>query len=331
MLTAIMPSRGDVFNTVLFLKCYEKHWKESVDKLIIHINSPVEKRVVDFMTDYIGQHDKTEVMYTPNYVDHGGSLTQMVKTIDEGDVLFLEEDTLILNKDFIPAKYDRMLNNNCDAIGTVRGCCSQEIIDRQKTLYNCSGLNLAPYFTFCKVSDLRKTDLVFVAKSYPQGSTIEPINLSCNANMAGDTFVWMSIQLRALGLRILENNEIDGGTVDYQNFQTRTGIFAPNCHRIHHHTLYMDYLITDDGLVFTSKERSPTKRVWVPNLSDSVNQMQIHAWAKLALELTRDEIVGIDNFVEEYEHLANRDIQLNNLDMNFINKLKECYKVKVGL
>lgn len=331
MLTAIMPSRGDVFNTVLFLKFYKKYWQDTVDNLIIHINSPVEKKVVDFMTYYIEQQQNVKVMYTPHYVDHGGSLTEMVKTIDEGDVLFLEEDTLILNKEFVNNQYAMMLDGSCDAIGVIRGCCNQEIMDKQKELYNCSGYNLAPYFTFCKVSDLKKTDLVFVAKRFPQGSTIEPIDLFCNVDMAGDTFVWMSIQLRALGLKIIEQWEIDGGTVDYENYCKGTGIFSSDCQRIHHHTLFMGNLITDDGLVFDSKETSLNKGKWVRNMSDPVNQMQIHAWARLALKVTRDELVGIEDFIEEYKYLADKDIALNELDINFINKLEDCYRTKIGL
>jgi len=130
--------------------------------------------------------------------------------------LLSKEDLIILIEDdffiFTPGKvnecFQKIEVDGCDAIGSPRGSCGKEIWVASKKKYNLDysaygdvGPNFWPTGFFCKRSDLLKTDLNFASKTFVPGEYSKELDHTFAEINHGDTFVWGSIQLRALGLR----------------------------------------------------------------------------------------------------------------------------------
>lgn len=185
---------------------FQKYWYNEVSVFRINLNNCINypPEVRGELLSQLAQDPKVEIVYrTEGDQTQGQCLKELVETTDEDEILLLEEDAYIFNKEVVNRNFSRL--QDCDIVGSPRGSCSQEIWDFSKEKYDLDysgygdmGPNWWPNFFFIKRENLLKTDLSFGSKFFPKGSGFSGYTFKEDNN--GDTFVWMSMQLRALGL-----------------------------------------------------------------------------------------------------------------------------------
>lgn len=210
---ALLPTIGQTHILGEWFKSYE-NWQHEIDKLYINVAGS----------------------------SHGGSLKEMMSWVKKDDILmFIEEDAIIFKTGIVEECFKEIEEGNYDALGSPRMSCHPEIAIAAKkkwkldyTGFGDKGPNYWPNFFFCKVSDLLKTDLDFGAKSWKQGDYIKELDHTVKEKaISGDTFVWISIQLRAMGLKIKEIPQYHCSPYDLQDHQEKKNIFDGECPWFH--------------------------------------------------------------------------------------------------
>ena len=253
---AFLPSRGDPITLKLVLYFFDKVWGDEVDKLYININSQIDESIVNYIRKFATSNPKVIVSHSSNSLQHGGSITKMFHESTEDNIVLIEDDSFVYGKGMID-KYFRMIETGkVDAAGSLRNCCSPGIAKKGEFTFNLLGREYEggniwfwPCFFFVKRKDLLKTDLDFCSKGWEPGEYIAPIDFIPEVIERSDTMVWMSMQLRALGLKFAEfPNPGDVGNPNYQ--WTHTNSLSS----------FIESMITDDDdhpLAFRTVARPP--------------------------------------------------------------------------
>lgn len=206
--SALLCSSGDPFVQCLFLKTFKKYWYDEVDKLYVVYNADIEKRVAEFVQQRFTD-PKIDFTYVNYCMQFGTPLTMLAKKSQEDTVILMEDDGYIFRKGFLDNYFKLIESGEYDIVGSPRFSCSNGIAEATKAKYNLNyegirdvGPNFWPNFFLVRRGALMKTDLDFAARAWKKGETIPGLNYVCKEDEGGDTFIWMSIQLRAQGLKI---------------------------------------------------------------------------------------------------------------------------------
>lgn len=207
MRCAILPSSGDPFILSLFLKTFQT-WKDEVDRLYICYNHNADSSLFFFLKNKVDD-PKITFIYVDHSLSHGEAISTCLKAGNEELIFLIEEDAYAFRKGFIDHYFKMIESGEYDMLGSPRFSCTDGIAQATKDKYNLNyegdrdcGPNFWPNFVFVKRSDLMRTDLNFASKAWNVGETIPYLDLKCERQEVGDSFVWMSIQLRGLGLKI---------------------------------------------------------------------------------------------------------------------------------
>lgn len=213
MRVALLPTIGQPHILGTWLKYYER-WQNEVDKLLIHVGAP----------------------------SHGKGIAKLLSWVKPEDmVMLIEEDAIIFKKGIVDQCFSFIEKGKCHALGSPRMSCHSEIADAAKKKYRLdySGLgdkgpNYWPNFFFCQAKDLLQTDRHFEAKSWKKGDYIKPLNhLVKEEAISGDTFVWTSLQLRAMWLSIKEIPQYHSSPYDLDDYQKKEGLWDGKCSWFH--------------------------------------------------------------------------------------------------
>lgn len=207
----LLPSTGDPYITAAWITAYKKYCEQHVDKLYVCINSSLEEKVANYVVDSFKALG-AEVLQFDKHLDHGPALTSLLDICKEDYVFVAEDDFYIQHPTILDQWFKEVESGNIDMIGSKRGCVGPEIIKSTVSKFNLtSPLDHQPNFWPClivvKASDLRRTDKNFAAKRFEAGKHIPQLSFTPTVSTGGDTFVWASIQLRALGLKIKDVNQ----------------------------------------------------------------------------------------------------------------------------
>lgn len=190
------------------LNTFKRFWVDDVDKLYVLYNADIDPKIAEYVQKRF-EHPKIDFTYVNYCMQFGIPLTTLVQKSKEDIFFLVEDDGYIFRQGFLDNYFKQIESGEYDAIGSPRFSCSNGIAEATKEKYHLDysgirdvGPNFWPNFFFVKRSDIMKTDLDFGAKSWKAGETIPGLNYVCKDVEGGDTFVWMSIQLRALGLKI---------------------------------------------------------------------------------------------------------------------------------
>lgn len=208
---ALLSASGDPFLLLMQIKLFQERWYSEVDKLYIGYNnySGVPSGVISELFSRIIPDRKISIVYHPNGVGAGRSIAELALVAKEDLLLLLEEDGFIFTPGKVEEMFKRIESGEVDALGSPRMSCGVEIAQALKEKYGLDysgygdvGPNYWPNFFFCKREDLLKTDLDFNSKSFDKGVFYPELNHEMGETEMGDTFVWASMQLRHLGIRI---------------------------------------------------------------------------------------------------------------------------------
>jgi hypothetical protein len=229
---ALLPTPGDPFLVNLWFKSFETVWSDEVDRLYVHINSYLDKRVVDSLTRRLLRNPKVSVFYDDRMVDHGNSLTKLLKECREDLVMFIEDDAFIFKSGAVDSAFAWIEEGRFDCVGSPRGSCAMKLFDLGMKKFNNptigfdTGPHFWPNFFFCRHSDLMRTDLNFGGFQFPMGHKIPALDYTVDESpMYGDTFVWGSLQLRGLGLRCGYVEQYKIHPNDFDECRSRTNCF----------------------------------------------------------------------------------------------------------
>ena len=319
---AFLSSSGDPFILGLVLKLYRERWGEEIDHLYIcYNNNNIPFEVSSEVFSRYVNDKKVRFIYHPNRIGNGMPITQMTLISDDDLVMLLEDDGFIFEKGAINDCFQKIESDLCDAIGSPRGSCGQELWDSSRikysldyTGYGDQGPNFWPNFFFCKRKDLLKTDLNFASKTFTKGEYCKELDYTFKEINHGDTFVWACMQLRAMGLRFHNIPQHKADVYEIENKEKKEMNWHPTQQPfkwIHGGSLssgWNGYLgeITPDVSTDGAKQEIETR---------------VSFWS-----LCSDIIDGFDSFKIEYKNGINRLIERANLDKSRIEKKIKIYR-----
>ena len=208
---AILPTTGDPYVSQLWVNSCRRFWKDEVDKIYVRVNSGADEAVRTYSAS-LYKSLGCEVSVIDHSTDHGPAITDLIHRVKETHVLILEDDFYIKEKGIVSSWFEEVESGRCDVLGSKRGCTNQEIIDKMGSVFQLTGDELIePNFWPCLLvaskEALLRTDENFAAKIFDKGVSIPYIDYTPHIQMAGDTFVWASIQLRGLGYNCIQKNQ----------------------------------------------------------------------------------------------------------------------------
>jgi hypothetical protein len=217
--SVFITSSGDPY-VLLYCLQHIGCWGSEVDEIWVCINSTMEQPVINKLLNQIPP--KVKIVYINQRLGYGKPIDVLLNLSSEGSVLLLEDDTLIFKRKVVD-KYFRLLESDeYDLIGSPRMSCTKKVADQLKEEFDLSyegwgdkGPNFWPNFLWIKKEHLLKTDRNFGPTKW------------------GDTFAWMSVQLRRMGLKIKEIPQYHTSPDDFENKENQRGIFDDKCGYIH--------------------------------------------------------------------------------------------------
>jgi hypothetical protein len=240
--SAFMTSSGDPYVLRHALSFYDKVWRDEVDELWVAINSTMERDVMATLIRDIPKEIK--IVYLNRRLGYGRPLNLLLDLSPEGNVLILEDDSIIFKRGVVTKYFD--LLNAYDLIGSPRMSCSKEVAVKLAKEFDLNyegwgdrGPNFWPCFLWVKKKLLLKTDRNFDPSDW------------------GDTFAWMSVQLRRQTSNILEIPQYHCSPDDFVNREQGLGIFDGKCGYMHSGSLSSgieSYLIDDNQTPLTDRE-----------------------------------------------------------------------------
>ena len=320
MRAAFLPLSGDPFVACLWLKFFKEVWQDEVDALYVCYNTDIDKKVVDFVQERF-KHPKISFMYVPYSVGAGEATDACYKASIAETLLFIEEDGFVWKKGLLDSLFKKIESGECDAVGSPRMSCTPGIAEATRIKYNLDysgvgdkGPNFWPNFFFVKRSNLQKTDRNFGAKSWKKGETIPGLGLECEGDETGDTFVWLSIQLRAAGLRFFEVPQCHCYPLDIDDKLTGERLWLnADFGWLHSGSLSASWNVFLDGKYAQDSS----------NFFKQEMETRVALWS-MASELEPYE--EIEDFKKKYEHGIANLISHYNLDLLRISKKIYIYK-----
>lgn len=205
-----LSAGGDPFIALFAIKLWRERWYDEVDKFYICYNNHAQVPLhvaQEFITSAM-EEPKVQIIYHNRGIGNGVPITEMTKIAQEDLVMLLEDDGWAWTPGKINSAFQKIEVDSCDAVGSARFSCGEEIAEAAKKKYNLDysgygdrGPWVWPNFFFVKRKDLLRTDLNFGSKSFVPGEYCKELDHTFKEVNHTDTFGWGAIQLRALGLR----------------------------------------------------------------------------------------------------------------------------------
>lgn len=230
---ALLPTLGDPYLLKVWLHLYDNIWKNDIDKLYVLIHSHVDITIGEYCKQLVEDFDGTAYFLSRPCMQHGDAINYLLDKCNEDYIVLLEDDCWIFLPDVLNQCFKKVESGQTDIVGSTRSSCSLEIMTAAAKKFNltgnspehklCLASNLWPSFLFCKKDTLLNTDRYFNASYWPKGSVIPYIDLECDKDMTGDTFVNTSLNFRSLGYRIDYIHQLHCGPIDAEHFKRQSG------------------------------------------------------------------------------------------------------------
>lgn len=348
MRAAFLPTPADPYVCRLWWEM-SKNFINEVDRLYVYINSPIEKPVVNYLLNLFDHQPKIVVTYLDHMTQHGSALAELTKMSTEESVMFIEDDAFVLTPGSVDRAFKRIEKGETDLIGSARMSSS---LDIQKAISRRFNVDLSlrgdcggafwPNFLFAKREDLLKTDLDFNAHGWKKGEYIKELDWIAEPQDGGDiissdTFVWGSIQLRALGLRVSYTPQYHCNPFWDGDYSGRLNVFESGCPWMHAGSLSGSiYGILKDrngvSLAYRTLGIPPSPEGWKVEAACSTEgekkefQRRI-AFYRLALDLFDCEISkAAPEFSQLYREAVERVVTDLALDNSDIEAQKRAYQ-----
>lgn len=339
MRIALLPTRGDPFALKFFFYFFEKYWQDEVDKLIVNLNSPLQKDVVDFINGFMTKNKKVIFTYTPYPLEHGGSLKQMFQDgsldVNNGEEIilcFLEDDFVIFKHGVVNEHFKKIENKDYDYVGAYSGSSTLSLYKQAQEYFK---INEPPYyrpcFFFSRKTDILRTNLHFKSKSWEKGEYIKEIDWISSEHTCADTFVWFSLQLRNLKLKHFIINQYFDNFCEREYLELKErqeGRFDPLCDHLHIGSMcWHENFLTDDlnvPIAYRTIKNPPIiPRYNLDNWNSAELIIARLSWVTLFLKYFGAECDDISEFRESYKRALNSSIEFYKFDRQIIERRLE--------
>lgn len=318
-----LSAGGDPFIAMLAIKLWQEIWKDEVDHFYVNYNNhaevPVE--VAAEFCQRVVQIPNLHLIYHPRGIGNGVPINEMVKISHEDLIMLLEDDGYIFESGAVNRAFQRIESDLTDVVGSERRSCGDEIWDRSQEKYNLDysgygdvGPNWWPNFFFCKREDILKTDMDFGSVAFKTGDYCKELDYTFKDINYGDTFVWMCIQLRALGVRSQNIPQHHAAPFEITDKESQIMNWHPSQQPfewIHAGSL-------------SSGWNGYLNRL-LPDVSDDSAKQEIETRVSF-WQLASDTIDGFDSFKEEYRKGIETLIVNGNLNRDRIQQKYNIYK-----
>jgi hypothetical protein len=323
---ALVSAGGDPFLTMMIVKLFKKYWYDEVDKMYICFNTEMPRDFVPELFSKLIPDPKISIIYHPYTLGYGEPIRQLVNASREELIMLLEDDGFIYTPGIVDNIFKGIEQDEYDLAGSPRKSCSQEIWDRSKEVYNLNyegygdkGPNFWPNFFFCKREDLLETDQNFGSIGFEPGEWCKELSYTFKEKQAGDTFVWTSMQLRAMGLRIREIPQHKASPYEVRDRDERTGNWLEGRKPPYLHAGSLSSGYSWNGFILG---RQP--------VGDEINQMH-EIETRVAFWKLCSDIEGFDEFKAMYKDGIEKLILNGKLDEALIRVKYNIYKELMGL
>lgn len=313
----LISSAGDPFLVLLVLKLWKKYWYDEVDKVYVCINTDM-KIPPEILTRIVDDKLVT-LIYHPKSIGASKPMQELVQIASEDLVMFLEEDGFICQPGIVSEIFKGIENGEYDAAGSPRRSCGQEIWDVSQKKYglNYEGLgdkgpNFWPNFFFCKRSDLLKTDIDFGSCTFNPGDYCKELDYTFKELNYGDTFVWASMQLRAMGLKFKEIPQYHASLNETEEYTKHEGKWINRPPYIHGGSLSSGW--SSNGFLLGRQIITEPREL----------ETRVAFW-----KLASDLVEGFEDFKIEYR--KGIETLSQQLDKSLINQKYNIYKELLGL
>lgn len=352
---AILPYPGDPFLLNYWLHFFDTVWGDEIDKLYIHINSPIEKPVIDYIKALCDARPKIVYKYTDHQIEHGDAINEMLDLVEEKYVMLVEDDGFIFKQGAVDLCFSRLESGEYDIAGSKRGSCSMEILEAAQRKWGLAydgegdqGCNFWPNYFFSETELLKKTDRDFKAKAWKKGEMIKELdNYVVQGDViASDTFVSTSLQLRNMVPieRIYIVPQYHGHPSDLQHYKEGKYLFDGKAPWTHIGSLSSGIGgILRDGsdralarrLIDPPKEHTELPLAWCQSEQEHEEFERRAQWWLTFIEYfyhqdVTDEMASIGYFALLYQEAVDQLISQYGLRMKSIQQRQEAYK-SIGL
>lgn len=231
----LLPFCSDAILLVTWLRCF-KIWEDEVDHLYICNNAIVDQSIRDWCVAQISDSPKITMIQYERQLDHGPAINLLLDKCQENLVMLVEEDAFIFKKGQVDKCFKAIEEGQIDIVASARGSCSVEIQHRAETVWGTPAQtpNFWPNFFFISRENLLRTDRHFHAKAWYEGDYIKELGLTITDEVSpADTFVWASIQLRGLGLRVSLVDQYHSRMEDIEDRDRIRGVFDRKAPWVH--------------------------------------------------------------------------------------------------
>lgn len=334
---AFLPAPGDCYVLLHAISYFNKFWSDEIDRLYVHINSPIDRNVVYATIEELKKYPKISVMYSDSTINHGLALEALFAASQEKYIMLIEDDCFVFKKGVIDHYFKLLENNTFDFIGTPRGSCSQNWANISKEKFNLDysgmkdiGVNFWPNMAFFKRELILKTDRYFGAKTFNKGEVFLGQTLSDLA--CADTMGHLSVQIRELGARILEIPSFHSNPQDLEFYKPRRlGLFSGKASYLHTGSLSsgLNGYLVDENDIPLGKRHDPNAIPEVRNARADVHIGEIEnriCWWKESYETVSATGFYIKGFSEAYKYAINKLMERTQVSDQDINKWLKLYK-----
>lgn len=344
-----LPFPGDPFLLNYWLNLFDNVWGSEVDILYIYMNSPIEMDVVEYCRKRAQASPHNVVfMWHNEQKEHGWVLNEILEQCKETHILLCEDDGFIFRPGVVDRAFKMLESGNFDIVGSKRGSCSQEILDKAKQRFGLSyeglgdqGCNFWPCFFFTSRRLLLQTDRNFGARAWKRGELVQPLDYITDVEIVvGDTFVNTSLQLHAMVPedRILYLPQYHGHPDDMMHYQQHTGIFDCNagwCHIGSLSTGVGGILMDDEGRPLTRRlidPPNPDKGKFLNRPTTDFEKREYERRVQWWLRFWQKRQFGeIEGFADLYVQAINRIIAGFDLSSFAIEERQRIYREAFSL
>lgn len=328
----ILPTPADPFLLRYWLENFRKYYKSEVDKLYVCLNSPVEKKVIDYEMDLLDGIG-ADYIYFDRQIEHGEAIRRLLEIVSQDYVMLAEDDGFVFKKGKIDECFRRIEGGEYDCVGSKRGSCSLEILKRANEVWGLDiegvgdhGCNFWPCFFFAKREILWKTDRNFGSRMWKAGEYIPELDYCMKEDGCGDTFVNTSLQLRAMGLKFYYEPQYHGNTTDIVDYEDGVNLFDGGASWTHAGSLSSGIggvLVDDYGRPLARRLIDPPQEFKLPEADIDEWARRIQWWQTFYDNSDGDKIT---EFREEYRKALERLYTISGVHKKTVLKRQEIYK-----
>ncbi len=273
MRIALLPSSGDPYILGLWLRSFERFWKNEVDKVYATIATPIETPVMRYMEAELRRVGAEPITFPGlhYFLPHGDAIAALLERCEDGYLFLVDEDAIVLRSGEVDSYFRMLEQGEYDIVGCEAANCSPNLYDRSREVFGLSiGPHFSPNFFFARKEVFEWTDKEFNPKGFEKGEYIAPLDFICEEHEHADRFVWASIQMRARQPKVLCLRQWDGPEEADSHF------FQQELSWMHFGALGQgkDVLVDEKGLMLALREHG-----WGGNI-DLVEQVSPSYWEK---------------------------------------------------